>query len=320
MRVTGPQAAVVIVSSLFALPLHGAESRSLTSHVVASPDTGSVVADRYRLRYYIEGEGAPALVVGFPEYYRRIFSQSLRSHLRLVFMDHRGSAPYPGPAETTEFALDRLVDDIQMVRVALGLDRVVVIGHSGHSYMALEYAKKYPEHVSHVVMIGIAPDLSFAGSQAAEEYWEHLASRERKEAMERNMREITDDEIALLPAGQRPVRSYVRDGPRLWYDPHFDSTPLWEGVSFNPEMFDYVWGTIFRDIDITRGLENFEIPVFLALGRYDFAVAPPTSWNSVRGDFRDITVRVFEKSGHTPPFEEPVLFDAELLQWLRDHP
>jgi proline iminopeptidase len=78
-----------------------------------------------------------------------------------------------------------------------------------------------------------------------------------------------------------------------------------------------VWDEVFPVIDITRGLETFHVPVFLALGRYDFLVAPPSSWDPLRPYFRDLTVRVFERSGHTPCNEEPDLFDAELLSWMK---
>ena len=60
-------------------------------------------------------------------------------------------------------------------------------------------------------------------------------------------------------------------------------------------------------------------PVLLALGRYDFVVAPPSSWDRVRAQFRDLTVRVFEHSGHTPQLEEAALFDRELIRWLSAH-
>ncbi len=45
---------------------------------------------------------------------------------------------------------------------------MIVLGHSGNSYIALEYAKKYSRYVSHVVMVGIAPNLSPAGKAEAE--------------------------------------------------------------------------------------------------------------------------------------------------------
>jgi len=38
----------------------------------------------------------------------------------------------------------------------------------------------------------------------------------------------------------------------------------------------------------------------------------------LRPRFHDLTIRIFEKSGHTPQFEEPGVFDEELLKWLRE--
>ena len=55
---------------------------------------GVVEADGFKLRYCIEGEGVPAIVIGCAIYYPRIFSQNLRKHLRMVFLDHRGFTPF----------------------------------------------------------------------------------------------------------------------------------------------------------------------------------------------------------------------------------
>ena len=85
------------------------------------PDTGTVPAGKFTLRYRIEGTGIPAIVVGDPVAHPRTFSQNLRRHLRLVFIDHRGSAPSPGKVDTTEFHLENLVDDIERARKQLNL-------------------------------------------------------------------------------------------------------------------------------------------------------------------------------------------------------
>ena len=283
------------------------------------PDTGYIDAGPFRLGYRIEGEGTPTLVIGSSIYYPRVFSENLRTHLRMVFLDHRGFSPSPGPVETSAFELDTLIADMERARQALGLGRIAVVGHSGHSYMALEYAKAYPEHVSHVVMIGIAPDLSAASAQATEQKWLEFASSERKAVLEENTRRVPDEQLAALPPGERSIQGYVRNGPRIWYDSRFDSSPLWEEVEMNTAMFNYMWGQVFRDIDITEGLDDFDRPVFLALGRYDFMVAPSASWDPLLPLFHDITVRVFEESGHTPPYEEPTRFDEELLRWMQEH-
>jgi proline iminopeptidase len=278
--------------------------------------SGSIAAGGFQLRYQIEGTGIPTIVIGSARKEPRLFSPQLRAHLRLVFLDHRGFAAAPSQIDPTSFQLETLVDDIERARQALGLERVAVMGHSGHAYMALEYGKKYAAHVSHVVLIGIAPDLSAASRNAAERYWQESVSPERKAVFQANLQRFPDDVLAQLPAAERAWQTRLRNAPKIWFDPHFDETPQWEGVEVN-EVIRRVWDEVFPAIDVTRGLETFHSPVFLALGRYDFLVAPPSSWDPIRPRFRNLTVRVFERSGHTPCYEEPALFDAELLRWMK---
>ena len=281
--------------------------------IQAESDTGTITSGQFRLRYRIEGTGSPAIVIGSSIYLPRAFSQNLRKHLRLVFLDHRGYAPSPGPMDASRFAPDTLLEDIERTRLILGLDRIVVIGHSIHSLMALEYAKKYPRNVTHVVMIG-PPVFNAASDQAREQYWQEFASPERKAVMEENRQRLPDEQLAMLHRGQRFIRSYIRDGPRIWYNPRFDASSLWKGVEAND---DYT--PAFLDIDITRGLDTFDIPTFLALGRYDFRGAPPSTWDDITPNFHDLTINIFERSGHWPHYEEAALFDAKLLSWMDEH-
>jgi proline iminopeptidase len=182
--------------------------------------------------------------------------------------------------------------------------------------MALEYAKRYPERVSHVVMIAIAPDLGPRNMEAAQRYWSESVSSERKAILEEKRRRLPDEKLAQLPFGEGFIKRYVREAPTTWFDPRFDSPSLWEGVEQN-EVFAHIWLRVFPKIDVTKGLEALDRPVFLALGRYDFLVASPSSWDPIRPHFKALTVRVFERSGHTPQLEEPEPFDRELPWWLQ---
>jgi hypothetical protein len=75
-----------------------------------------------------------------------------------------------------------------------------------------------------------------------------------------------------------PERAFVTYcllmGPKSWFNYNYDAKNLWSGVEVNMTMFDYVWGEVFRDIDITKNLDKLTAPVFLALGRYDYLVPP----------------------------------------------
>ncbi|MGE3510852.1 MAG: alpha/beta hydrolase [Vicinamibacterales bacterium] len=288
----------------------------MTYQPMSTAHRGTICTGPFQLPYVMEGVGPAAIVIGSCRYYQRAFSQNLRKHLRLVFMDHRGFAPSPGPLDTSEFELQKLIDDIEMLRQQLGLGRVIVIGHSGHAYMALEYGKKYPCNTAHVVMIGIAPDLSPTSAALAEANYQAIADEGRRDAERENRLALADEELAKLPADQAFVRGYIRNAARVWCDPRFDSTPLWQDVTVNMDMFGHVWGKLFAEIDVSKGLEQFDRPVFLALGRYDFIVAPPSCWDPLKGKFKNLTIQVFERSGHNPQFEEAELFDQQVLNWI----
>jgi proline iminopeptidase len=219
----------------------------------------------------------------------------------------------------TAFAPDTLLEDIERARRELGLGRIVVIGHSIHSLMVLEYTKKYPENVSHVVMIG-PPVFNAASEKARAQYWQEFASMERKAIMAEKLLQLPDEQLAQLRPGQRFIRRYIRDSPLTWYDPRFDASPLWEGVESNDDYIARARALGFRSVDITKGLYTFDIPVYLALGRYDFLVAPPSTWDAITPKFLDLTIRIFEHSGHWPHYEEAALFDSELLSWIKEHP
>ncbi|GAA0569726.1 alpha/beta hydrolase [Caenispirillum bisanense] len=280
-----------------------------------APLCGALQRGPFSLSFGVEGQGVPTLVIGSAVYYPRTFSADLRRHLRLAFVDHRGYGGTTGGYGADDITLDRVIEDMEALRRHLDLDeRVVVLGHSGHGYMALEYAKRYPQHVAGVVMVGTGPSHGAADMALAERAWAEAVCPERKARYDADMSGLADA-IAADP-DNRFVTFCLRMAARSWFDPAFDAAPLWQGVTVNLPVIDHLWGETFRDIDITAGLPDLDRPVLLAMGRFDHLVAPVEAWAPRRPLFRDLTVRVFERSGHTPQLEEPAAFDAVLLQWL----
>jgi proline iminopeptidase len=93
----------------------------------------------FELEYTIEGTGQwTILVIGSARYYPRTFSAALRDVVRFVFIDHRGFGRATAPFTTADFELTELLADVEALRQHLRLDSVVILGHSGHGYLALE--------------------------------------------------------------------------------------------------------------------------------------------------------------------------------------
>lgn len=283
------------------------------------PESGFIEIDGFHLKYCIEGTGPTALVVGNAVYYSRSFSKELRESLRLVFVDWRGFAECKNSEPTSSITFDTLLEDIEKIRIKLHIEKCIIIGHSAHALLALEYAKKYPKNVSHVVMIGAVPNLSPECAVMAARNWEESVCPERKAALAEKIRQFPDEELAKLPPSERFVKWNARRNPLAWFDFHFDSSRLWKGIIPNTSLLDFFYGVALRELDISRGLERFDRPVLLALGRFDYAIAPANSWDPFRPKFQDLTVRSFERSAHSPHYEEPDLFNKELLNWLKDH-
>lgn len=119
--------------------------------------SGSVDVEGATLHFALEGHGTPVLVIGSAIYYPRTFSQQLRRSCRLAFVDLRHFAETEESVSLDSIGLDTYADDIEKLRTAVEFERFVLIGHSHHGNLALEYAKRHPDKVSHLVLIGTPP-------------------------------------------------------------------------------------------------------------------------------------------------------------------
>jgi proline iminopeptidase len=93
---------------------------------------------------------------------------------------------------------------------------------------------------------------------------------------------------------------------------------LWQGVEFTDESFEvynHFQEAVVEGYSVSDGNE-INAPVFLALGRYDYAV-PYTLWDEVREHIPNLEYHLFERSGHYPMLEEGTLFDEKLIEWIK---
>ena len=276
---------------------------------------GSVAVDGAVLRYVVQGSGTPTLVIGSALYYPRTFSQRLRASLRMAFLDVRHFAENDPAFDLSRVTLDTYTDDIEAVRRELGFQRVVVVGHSHMGNLALEYAKRFPSVVSHVVLIGSPPLEVNRTIDAADAYWEDHASTQRKAALRGNHDAVDPGVLGLAPKDAYVVE-YVADGPKYWYDTAYDASSLWQGVPINLDIIKVFRSFFSNGYQLSWDPESLKAPVLVVMGRHDYAV-PPTLWDEVRLRVPSLTFYVFEESGHTPQLEEPERFDQVLLEWIR---
>lgn len=265
------------------------------------------------LDYTIEGTGIPVLVPGSVVCHPKAFSPRLREHMRLVFVNTRFFTD--SDIDLVEITMDTMVDDLEETRKTLGLGKVAVMGHSTLALVALEYAKKYPDNVSHLVMIGTMP-VSNSTAGCGKQYWDTSASKERKRIREENWRELSQEALMAMSPEEAFVSRYLADTPQRWYDPDYDASWLWDGVTPNVDVIEHFVNAVLPDYEIGRSLETITVPVFLALGKHDY-LNPSYLWDDFKPRVPTLSIYVFEKSGHFPMCEETELFDRQLIEWIR---
>lgn len=278
--------------------------------------TGIVDVEGAKLHYIIGGNGVPCLVLGHPIVYPRTFSKSLRQNIKFIFLGLRHDAQSENSMETGKIMLETYMKDIEHARHTLGLDKIAVLGHSGHGMMALEYARKYPQNTSHVIMIGTPPLMNEVYRKAMDEYWEKQASDERKMILKRNLEQLPKDKLDSMTPSRRYISTYLAYTPRIWYNPNYDFTWGFEGYEYDMDVLNRVWGEVLAAYNIAAVSGEIKTPVFLAMGKHDY-VAPHYLWDGCREKWPSLTFFFFEKSGHWPMLEEQELFDKKLVEWIK---
>ena len=179
----------IILFLLFAIAsCQNSNSEKKKESTTSKKQSGSVKVDGTMLTYKIEGKGIPCLVLETdPAYY----SDKFRDHFEMHFINARYSAEDYNPIPTEEYTLNTLFQDIDTLRAAMDLEKFAIMGHSIHGAVAYEYAKRYPEYVSHVIMIGTPNKTGSEALDAANRHWAN-ASKERKTLYEENMANIKD--------------------------------------------------------------------------------------------------------------------------------
>lgn len=118
-------------------------------------------ADGVRLAYATSGDGPPLVKVAnwlshldydWESPVWRHWLVELSRRFRLVRYDERGCGL--SDWDVPRFSFDDWVDDLETVIDALGFDRVPLLGLSQGGPVAIAYAVRHPERVSHLVLLG----------------------------------------------------------------------------------------------------------------------------------------------------------------------
>lgn len=268
-----------------------------------------VAVEGAEIHVVTRGAGLPCLVlssIGTRPFEKQLPAELDRS-FQLCFVDLRGSGRSTGNASDLDF--DVLSQDLEGVRRALSAERVLVFGHSILGALAVEYARRCPESVSHLLLVGTPPSGDMEHLMAAASaFFEQDASQDRKQQFAQNLASLPRD-----PRESSTQQMLLSQTPKRFSDPRFDAAPYFAEAEVNMGFFMHLMGKLTAGWQLPA--DAFALPTLLALGRHDY-VMPHFSWDGLLERFPQVTRELFEHSGHQPFLEEPARFCAVVNAWL----
>jgi pimeloyl-ACP methyl ester carboxylesterase len=259
------------------------------SHDAAEATVAS--ADGVPIRYHSEGSGEPALVFihgwcgdrgHWAEQVAR-FSND-REVITLDLAGHGESG-----RERSAWTIESLGEDVRAVVLALGLRRVILVGHSLGAPVALATAERLQGRVVAVVGIDAFHDVERrydpARVQALMEYWEKDFAGAAKQFLDGELPKDCD------PALRDRLQAQLASAP-----------PEIALVLLRAEL-DYDLAAAFERVHVPIRVINTTQPIDLAAGRRHAA------------DFAAVDLAGMQL-GHFPMLTAPDLFDQKLAETL----
>jgi proline iminopeptidase len=233
----------------------------------------------------------------------------LEKRFMLIYYDHRGNGRSGRPPLRT-LTHENFAKDADELRKYLGIDKIILFGHSYGSFLALEYAIRYQAHLSHLVLVGTAPSYEFLGpcKEKTIERMERfgLDAPEHRSLVEKwILGEFTNED------------EYNKFGEILnkIYPAHPERS---KETIYCFETANYTLKHCLRKYDVRDNLGSIKVPTIVMNGKHDWDTVIEQALLVHRGipnsDFAE-----FENSGHEPYADEPELFLEILLNWIENH-
>lgn len=279
-----------------------------------------------KLWVVIAGQGDPIIIIpggpGGVHIGLRSFDSLAKDNM-VIYFDGFGRGKSDTAKEVTAYSLQRDIEDVEGLRIALGLNKVNVLGHSYGGVVAQGYALKYPANVSHLVLANSFH--SFIMWQKNDDNSNHEIKTNYPEVWEALMKireagAVSSDEIHKEIYGRVPYGFLYAYNPDNFKPKKSKAYPNPMNTKLYFQLVgkdgDFIVGNDIGNFDFRAQLKNLTIPILIYGGRYD-RVAVPEMMIKYKQYCPQAKFVMFENSGHNPQVEEPVKLFALLSNFLK---
>jgi proline iminopeptidase len=270
------------------------------------------------------GPGAP------PDHPSYEIMDSLKASYTCVLLHQRGSGKSRNvPINEKTINIESYLQDIELLRRKRGDKQIVLLGISWGGLLAMNYAVRYQQHVSKLVLLGSAPpsyklwNVLFDNQHVRRSNAELDSMKALQEIFSRKTDAELDSLKRMDPLAKEVVafKNFIAIHIRaMHYNRYLASKgfeKLFLGFNFQPityidkEVMETRW-------DITSALRKLNIPALILYGRQDDQ--GESTFFLQKECLKNSTMRVIEQCGHVMWEDQPAAFYSILISYLTKKP
>lgn len=280
---------------------------------------GMLAVDDVHTLYWEEcgnPEGQPVLFLhggpggGTSPNQRRFFDPA---YYRIVLFDQRGAGKSTPLGEFKQNTTQLLIDDIEKIRVMLGIEQWLVFGGSWGSTLALAYGEAHPERCLGFVLRGIflctKAEVSWFINgvqnfypEVYEKFASAIPAEERHDLMAAYVKRLFSQDPAVYKPAARQWSGY--EGACLFLEPQpqaiadFESDAVSIGIG-RLEAHYMQHGAFMEEDQLINNLHRIRcLPAVIVQGRYD-VICPPVSAYRLHQAWPQSVLRMVGDAGHS---------------------
>ncbi|UCD23109.1 MAG: alpha/beta fold hydrolase [Gemmatimonadota bacterium] len=255
----------------------------------------------------VEGSGTPIVLInggpGGTHHQFHPWFERAAEFAQVIYYDQRGcglSDYQPGP---DGYSIEQAVGDLEALRQALGLQKIVLAGFSYGGFLAQFYTTQYPDNVAGLVLVGAAAQIS--ANTGGSRQGEFITDEERAQMRRARdqLREMAPDSswtpaelLALIVYNNHVNGDWKR---QHYYKPSPESMAhiaLYEWVQ--DRNFNGIMNQSKSRVDLTGAFDSNPIPTLIMEGEWDLTWGPEKK-HALAANHPNGRLVTFERAGHS---------------------
>jgi pimeloyl-ACP methyl ester carboxylesterase len=277
-----------------------------------------VTSDGRKLTYRHMGTG-PVLVChpGGPGFSSSYFADlaSLWERFTLVMLNPRGTGASDRPKDRRAYQIDNYVADVEELRGHLGLDQILLLGHSHGGVVAQAYAAAHPARVQRLVL---ASTLVRFGPENEAAMRAGMDKRSGQQWYRDAVAALDEEQEGKFTSDQELSALFFREFP-LYFARYGEAEAGYADTlradTINADALLLFNREIFNTFDLRNRLPSIKAPTLVITGDDDF-ICGPVCAAEISAAIPGAREVIVGDSGHMIFIEQPRAFHDEVADFL----